>query len=78
MSSSGAIDVSEPYYPERVGVPGAASYPDAPGHDRAAEYQRWLAAQRRKDARPIDSRLHFHAYVQWLCFSQWRALRAHT
>ena len=47
VSSSGAIDVSEPYYPERVGVPGAASYPDAPGHDRAAEYQRWLAAQRR-------------------------------
>ncbi|TMA77926.1 MAG: site-2 protease family protein, partial [Deltaproteobacteria bacterium] len=39
--------MSEPYYPERVGVPGAASYPDAPEHDRAAEYQRWLAAQRR-------------------------------
>lgn len=26
----------------------------------------------------IDDRILFHAYVQWLCFSQWRGLRAHA
>jgi len=26
----------------------------------------------------IDDRILFHAYVQWLCFSQWRTLRAHA
>ena len=44
----------------------------------AAKARAWLADQRRKNARRIDSRLRFHAYVQWLCFSQWRAVRAHA
>ncbi|MBE2284057.1 MAG: 4-alpha-glucanotransferase [Prosthecobacter sp.] len=26
----------------------------------------------------IDHRILFHAYVQWLCFSQWRELREHA
>ncbi len=38
----------------------------------------WLVARRAEDAAAIESRLGFHAYVQWLCFSQWRDLRAHA
>jgi 4-alpha-glucanotransferase len=38
----------------------------------------WLAARRAEDAANIESKLDFHAYVQWLCFSQWRELRAYA
>ena len=52
------------------------SWPDS--LNTAAKARGWLAAQRKTNARKIDSRLRFHAYVQWLCFSQWRAVRAHA
>ncbi|MCU0748506.1 MAG: 4-alpha-glucanotransferase [Akkermansiaceae bacterium] len=31
-----------------------------------------------RDAAAVDYRLGFFAFVQWLCFKQWRALRAHA
>lgn len=37
-----------------------------------------LAAERAKDAAAVNERLEFHAWVQWLCFQQWRAVRAHA
>jgi 4-alpha-glucanotransferase len=37
-----------------------------------------LARLRLKDATVIEYRLGFFAFVQWLCFRQWRALRAHA
>ena len=52
------------------------SWPDS--LNTAAKAREWVAAQRAKNAKAIDSRLRFHAYVQWLCFSQWRAVRAHA
>ncbi len=52
------------------------SWPDS--LNTAAKARKWLAAQRKKNVKAIDSRLRFHAYVQWLCFSQWRAVRAHA
>lgn len=33
---------------------------------------------RLRDAEAIDYRLGFFAFVQWLCFRQWRALRVHA
>ena len=33
---------------------------------------------RLRDAAAIDYRLGFFAFVQWLCFRQWRALRVHA
>ncbi len=44
----------------------------------AGKARAWLAEQRAKDAHTVDARLGFHAYAQWLCFSQWRAVRAHA
>lgn len=38
----------------------------------------WLAARRQENADDIESRLGFHAYVQWLCFSQWREVRSYA
>ena len=38
----------------------------------------YLAKLRLRDAAGIDYRLGFFAFVQWLCFRQWRALRAHA
>ena len=52
------------------------SWPDS--LNTAAKAREWVAVLRKKNARAIDSRLRFHAYVQWLCFSQWRAVRAHA
>jgi 4-alpha-glucanotransferase len=46
--------------------------------DTAAKARAWLADERRRHERKIDARLRFHAYVQWLCFEQWRAVRAHA
>jgi 4-alpha-glucanotransferase len=37
-----------------------------------------VAKLRVRDAAGIDYRLGFFAFVQWLCFRQWRALRAHA
>ncbi len=37
-----------------------------------------LAAERARDAAAVQERLEFHAWVQWLCFRQWRAVRAHA
>ena len=44
----------------------------------AAKARAWVAKERAKNAKAFDARLRFHAYVQWLCFSQWRAVRAHA
>jgi 4-alpha-glucanotransferase len=38
----------------------------------------YLAKARLHDARTLDYRLGFFAFVQWLCFRQWRAVRAHA
>jgi 4-alpha-glucanotransferase len=38
----------------------------------------FLAKLRKKDAVMVDSRLGFFAFIQWLCFRQWLALRAHA
>jgi 4-alpha-glucanotransferase len=38
----------------------------------------FLTELRNKQATHIDSRLEYFAYVQWLCFRQWRALRAYA
>lgn len=40
----------------------------------ADQARAWSAAQGAAHA----ERLRFHAYVQWLCFSQWRAVRAYA
>jgi 4-alpha-glucanotransferase len=37
-----------------------------------------IAKLRVRDAAAIDYRLGFFAFVQWLCFRQWRALRAYA
>ncbi len=39
--------------------------------------RRFLAAERQKGPQ-ADDRLGFFAFVQWLCFRQWRALREHA
>ena len=52
------------------------SWPDS--LNTAAKAREWTAAQRKKNAKAMTARLRFHAYVQWLCFSQWRAIRAHA
>ena len=38
----------------------------------------FLAKQRAADAAPVDYRLGFFAFVQWLCFRQWLEVRAHA
>ncbi len=43
--------------------------------EKAREY---IARLRRGDAEGVDYRLGFFAFVQWLCFRQWRALRVHA
>ncbi len=43
-----------------------------------AKARHFLAKQRKIDAISIDYRLGFFAFVQWLCFRQWRAVRAHA
>lgn len=40
--------------------------------------RQFLAIQRRKTPEPIDYRLGYFAFVQWLCFRQWLGLRAHA
>lgn len=48
---------------ERKTVAGALSY---------------LESERSKDAAAVEERLEFYAWVQWLCFRQWRAVREHA
>jgi 4-alpha-glucanotransferase len=43
-----------------------------------AKARETLAKLRRRDPAAIDYRLGFFAFVQWLCFRQWRALRSHA
>jgi len=38
----------------------------------------FLAEHRALDATAVTYRLGYYAFVQWLCFRQWRALRAHA
>lgn len=37
-----------------------------------------LETMRHRDAAAVDYRLGFFAFVQWLCFRQWRGVRAHA
>jgi 4-alpha-glucanotransferase len=39
--------------------------------------QAWVATLPDSERAWIDERAHFHGYVQWIAFSQWRAVRAH-
>ncbi|NQX02034.1 4-alpha-glucanotransferase [bacterium] len=39
---------------------------------------KFLAKQRAADATGVDYRLGYYAFVQWLCFRQWLAVRAHA
>jgi 4-alpha-glucanotransferase len=43
--------------------------------EKARDY---VAQERLKDAARVDYRLGYFAFVQWLCFRQWLALRAHA
>jgi len=43
--------------------------------EKAREFVKEL---REKDAAGVQSRLDFFAFVQWLCFRQWLAVRAHA
>ncbi len=38
----------------------------------------FLKKRRQSDGALVDYRLGYFAFVQWLCFRQWRALRAHA
>ncbi|MES2996165.1 MAG: 4-alpha-glucanotransferase [Verrucomicrobiota bacterium] len=50
-----------------------------PAHCQTPEGARALIAkQRNLDAESIDYTLGFFAFVQWLCFRQWRAVREHA
>ena len=40
--------------------------------------RRFLAKRREMAAEEVDYRLGYFAFVQWLCFRQWLALRAHA
>ena len=51
-------------------------WPD--GCHTPAGAHRYLARQRALDAESVDFRLGYHAFAQWLCFRQWRAVRAHA
>ena len=50
--------------------PKAYSTPEA-----AREF---VASERKRNAEFVDSELMFHAWVQWLCFRQWREVRAYA
>jgi 4-alpha-glucanotransferase len=43
-----------------------------------AKARDFLTTLRLKDAAAVECRLGYFAFVQWLCFRQWRALRAHA
>ncbi|MGD9418515.1 MAG: 4-alpha-glucanotransferase [Verrucomicrobiota bacterium JB025] len=43
-----------------------------------AKARQYLANQRRKAPQATDAAINYFAFAQWLCFRQWRALRAHA
>lgn len=43
-----------------------------------AKAREFLARERLLDGEAVDYRLGYHAFVQWLCFRQWRELRRHA
>jgi 4-alpha-glucanotransferase len=43
-----------------------------------AKARTFLAREQALDAAAVAYRLGYYAFVQWLCFRQWRALRAHA
>ncbi|MBC7981353.1 MAG: 4-alpha-glucanotransferase, partial [Armatimonadetes bacterium] len=50
-----------------------------PEHSRTPkEALNFIALLRKQNPNHIDSRLDFFAYVQWLCFRQWTALRSYA
>jgi len=50
-----------------------------PEHSRTPDGLRsHLAQLRREDAAVVDYRLGYYAFVQWLCFREWHALRGHA
>ncbi len=58
---------------------GHEDWPNWPGEvDNGFKARVWLNEQRQNDAAEIEAKLSFHAYVQWLCFSQWRAVRSYA
>ncbi|MFT4176204.1 MAG: 4-alpha-glucanotransferase [Luteolibacter sp.] len=40
--------------------------------------RQWLRKQKSRDLRTTEYRLGFFAFVQWLCYRQWRDLRIHA
>jgi 4-alpha-glucanotransferase len=63
MDQSGGSEAWDWWPEERKTVEGALAY---------------LASEREKDAPAVEDRLEFYAWVQWLCFRQWRAVRLHA
>lgn len=62
---------------ERHGV--QLGWDEWPADCRTPEGAReFVARMRSADAAAVDYRLGFFAFVQWLCYRQWRALRAHA
>ena len=62
MDEAGGSEAWDWWPEERKTVKGAMAY---------------LASERERGAN-VDDRLEFYAWVQWLCFRQWRAVRAHA
>lgn len=58
------------------GRPAWDQWPPAFGTPAAA--RDFLAAARRADRAAVERELAFHGWVQWLCFRQWRDVRAHA
>lgn len=63
MDRSGGSEAWDWWPEDRKTVAGALAY---------------LERERKKDAAVVDERLEFYAWVQWLCFRQWRAVRQHA
>ncbi len=43
-----------------------------------AAAEAWLAAQPKRKAQGLEKERRFFAYVQWIAFTQWRAVKAHA
>jgi len=60
-------------------IHGHEDWPNWPEETNSgAKARAWLAEQRVTHTAEIAEKLGYHAYVQWLCFSQWRAVRAYA
>lgn len=58
---------------------GSLTWDHWPASCRTPEKAReFVEAQKRKDPAQVEYRLGYFAFVQWLCFRQWLALRAHA